>query len=158
GGRPAFAIRLVLAATLGANYGVYGPAFELGENKPRSAESEEYLNSEKYELKHRSLDDPASLRSLMTSLNQARRQHPALQRDHTLRFHPTDNPLLLCYSKTDGEVDGDAVLAVVNLDPFHAQHGHVELDLSELGIAADRPFEVEDLLGGGKFLWQGSRN
>jgi starch synthase (maltosyl-transferring) len=75
-----------------------------------------------------------------------------------LRFHPTDNPFLLCYSKTDGEVDGDAVLAVVNLDPFHPQHGHVELDLSELGIAPDRPFEAEDLLGGGKFLWQGPRN
>jgi len=158
GGRPAFAIRLVLAATLGASYGVYGPAFELGENLPRSAGSEEYLNSEKYELKHRALDDPASLRSLMTTLNHARRQHPALQRDHTLRFHPTDNPFLLCYSKTDGEMDGDAVLAVVNLDPFHPQHGHVELDLSELGIAPDRPFEAEDLLGGGKFLWQGPRN
>jgi starch synthase (maltosyl-transferring) len=158
GGRPAFAIRLVLAATLGASYGVYGPAFELGENVPRSTGSEEYLNSEKYELKRWDIDSPASLRALMTTLNRARRQHAALQRDHTLQFHPTDNPLLLCYSKTDGEPDGDAVIVVVNLDPVHTQHGHVELALADLGIRPDRPFEVEDLLGGGKFLWQGPRN
>jgi len=158
GGRPGFAIRLVLAATLGASYGVYGPAFELGENVPRSTGSEEYLNSEKYELKRWDVDSPASLRALMTTLNRARRRHAALQRDHTLQFHPTDNPLLLCYSKTDGEPDGDAVIVVVNLDPVHTQHGHVELALADLGIRPDRPFEVEDLLGGGKFLWQGPRN
>jgi starch synthase (maltosyl-transferring) len=158
GGRPAFAIRLVLAATLGASYGVYGPAFELGENTPRSPGSEEYLNSEKYELKHWPLDHPASLRPLMTTLNHARRQHPALQRDDTLRFHQTDNAQLLCYSKTDGKTGGDAVIAVVNLDPSHPQHGHVELDLADLGLAPERPFEVEDLLSGAKFLWQGSRS
>jgi starch synthase (maltosyl-transferring) len=158
GGRPAFAIRLVLAATLGASYGVYGPAFELGENTPRSPGSEEYLNSEKYELKHWPLDHPASLRPLMTTLNHARRQHPALQRDDTLRFHQTDNAQLLCYSKTDGKTDGDTVIAVVNLDPSHPQHGNVELDLADLGLAPERPFEVEDLLSGAKFLWQGPRS
>jgi len=156
GGRPAFAIRLVLAATLGASYGIYGPAFELGENLPRSPGSEEYLNSEKYELKHRALDDPASLCPLITTVNRARREHPALQRDHTLRFHPTDNPLLLCYSKTAEA--GDAVIVVVNLDPFHRQAGMVDLDLATLDLSLDQAFEAEDLLSGAKFLWQGPRN
>ncbi len=158
GGRPAFAIRLVLAATLGASYGIYGPAFELGENTPRAPGSEEYLDSEKYELKHRSLDDPASLCPLITTLNRFRRQQAALQRNDTLRFHPTDNPQLLCYSKTAADAEGDAVIVVVNLDPFHSQHGMVDLDLAALGIAADRPFEVDDLLSGNRFLWQGPRN
>ena len=156
GGRPAFAIRLVLAGTLGASYGIYGPAFELGENTPRAPGSEEYLNSEKYELKHRDLDDPASLCPLITTLNRARREHPALQRDHTLRFHSTDNPLLLCYSKTADE--GDAVIVVVNLDPFHRQAGVVELDLESLGLSPDQAFEADDLLTGSRFLWQGPRN
>jgi len=156
GGRPAFAIRLVLAATLGASYGIYGPAFELVENLPRSPGSEEYLNSEKYELKHRALDDPASLCPLITTVNRARREHPALQRDHTLRFHPTDNPLLLCYSKTAEA--GDAVIVVVNLDPFHRQAGMVDLDLATLDLSLDQAFEAEDLLSGAKFLWQGPRN
>jgi starch synthase (maltosyl-transferring) len=156
GGRPAFAIRLVLAGTLGASYGIYGPAFELGENVPRAPGSEEYLNSEKYELKHRDLDDPASLRPLITSLNRARREHRALQRDHTLRFHSTDNPLLLCYSKTADE--SDTVIVVVNLDPFHRQAGVVELDLESLGLSPDQAFEADDLLTGSRFLWQGPRN
>jgi starch synthase (maltosyl-transferring) len=158
GGRPAFAIRLVLAATLGASYGIYGPAFELGENRPRAPGSEEYLDSEKYELKHRPLNDPTSLCPLITTLNRVRRQNPALQRDHTLRFHPTDNPYLLCYSKTAGDAEGDPVIVVVNLDPFHPQNGLVDLDLAALGIEADRPFEVDDLLSGHRFLWQGPRN
>jgi starch synthase (maltosyl-transferring) len=156
GGRPAFAIRLVLAATLGASYGIYGPAFELAENLPRSPGSEEYLNSEKYELKHWTLDDPASLCPLITAVNRARREHPALQQDHTLRFHPTDNPLLLCYSKTAEQ--GDAVIVVVNLDPFHRQAGMVDLDLASLDLSPERAFEADELLSGSKFLWQGPRN
>jgi starch synthase (maltosyl-transferring) len=157
GGRPAFAIRLVLAATLGANYGIYGPAYELGENTPYQPGSEEYLNSEKYEVKHRDLNAPQSLRTLISRVNQARRANPALQRNDTLRFHQTDNPMLLCYSKTSVDLS-NVVVVVVSLDPSHAQAGWLELDLKALGIPTDQALEVEDLLANQRFLWQGRRN
>ncbi|MGE5231771.1 MAG: alpha-amylase family glycosyl hydrolase, partial [Deltaproteobacteria bacterium] len=156
GGRHAFAIRLVLAATLGANYGIYGPAFELGENAPREPGSEEYLHSEKYELKRWNLDAPDSLAALITRVNRARRENPALQQDRSLRFHGSDNPVLLCYSKTTPDLT-NTVLVVVNLDPFHPQVGWVDLDLAALGIPADHAYELEDLIGGSRHLWQGPR-
>src|SRR5262249_40384763 len=99
GGRPAFMVRLVLAATLGANYGIYGPAFELCENVPYQPGSEEYLNSEKYEVKQRDLNSAGSLRDFIARVNQIRRENAALQSDIGLRFHGTDNPMLICYSK-----------------------------------------------------------
>jgi starch synthase (maltosyl-transferring) len=157
GGRPAFMIRLALAATLGANYGLYGPAFELCENTPREPGSEEYLNSEKYELKHRELDAAWSLKDFITRINQIRRDNPALQSDWSLRFHVTDNPLLICYSKATGDLS-NVILAVVNLDPFNRQSGWVTLDLAALGLDLARPFAVRDLLGGGYYRWQGPRN
>ncbi len=157
GGRPAFAIRLVLAATLGANYGIYGPAYELGENTPYKPGSEEYLNSEKYELKQRDLNTPQSLRPLITRVNQARRANPALQRDDTLRFHQIDNPMVLCYSKTSIDLS-NVVVVVVSLDPSHAQTGWLELDLDALGVPPNQALEVEDLLSNHRFLWQGRRN
>lgn len=151
GGRPAFMIRLVLAATLGANYGIYGPAFELCENIPREPGSEEYLNSEKYELKHWDVASPMSLRHFITRINHVRRQNPALQTDRGLRFHETDNPMLICYSKAP-------ILTVVNLDPFHKQSGWVNLDLTFLGLDTGNPFQARDLLGGGNYVWRGSHN
>jgi starch synthase (maltosyl-transferring) len=156
GGRPAFMVRLLLAATLGANYGIYGPAFELLENTPREPGSEEYLNSEKYEIKHWDLDSPASLRHFIGRVNRIRRDNIALQSDHSLRFHETDNPHLICYSKTTQDLS-DVVIVVVNLDWAHTQVGWVTLDLKSLGIDAGRSFEAEDLLSGGRFLWQGAR-
>ncbi len=157
GGLPAFRSRLVLATTLTANYGVYGPAFELGENTPTRPGSEEYLDSEKYEIKPWDLLSRASLRPLITSLNQIRRLNPALQSNENLRFHATDNPSLICYSKRT--VDGDnTILAVVNLDPFTEQIGWVDLDLDALGLAADAAFEVHDLLTENTYRWQGKRN
>ena len=97
GGRPAFMIRLVLAATLGANYGIYGPAFELGEHLPVREGSEEYLDSEKYQVRHWDLDDPASLAELITRVNQIRRENPALHArlEPALSFHgqPADHRL-----------------------------------------------------------------
>ena len=157
GGRAAFASRLVLAATLGANYGIYGPSFELGENAPYHHGSEEYLNSEKYELKHRNLDAPESLRDLITRVNHARRDNPALQRDHTLRFHEVDNPLLICYSKSTEDLS-NVVVAVVSLDPGHHQGGWIQLDLERLGIPADQSLEVDDVVNGDRYVWQGHRN
>jgi starch synthase (maltosyl-transferring) len=157
GGRAAFMVRGVLAATLGANYGVYGPAFELAEREPREPGSEEYRDSEKYEIRHRNPGVPGSLRPLLTALNRIRRDHPALQIDETLAFHDTDNPLLICYSKTSA--DGtDVVVVVVNLDPVYPQTGWVTLDLAVLGLAAGGAYEVHDLLTDQRYLWQGARN
>jgi starch synthase (maltosyl-transferring) len=119
--------------------------------------SEEYLDAEKYEIKHRDLEAAHSLRELITRVNRARRENPALQRDHTLRFHETDNPVLLCYSKATEDL-GNVVLVVVNLDPVHTQAGWVQLDLEALGVPPDHAFEVDDLVGDGRYLWQGPRN
>src|SRR5262249_7787233 len=99
GGPPAFRARLVLAATLCSNYGIYGPAYELYENVPRERGSEEYLNSEKYEIKKRNLHDPGSLRPFITLVNKIRRENAALQSNERLRFHKVDNDQLLAYSK-----------------------------------------------------------
>jgi starch synthase (maltosyl-transferring) len=157
GGRPAFIARLVLAATLGTNYGMYGPAFELQENTPARPGSEEYLNSEKYELKQWKLEDPKSLAPLIAAVNRARRENAALQRTNALHFHETDNPYLICYSKRS--LDGsNTVLAAVNLDPFHVQSGWVDLDLEKLGLSANEPFQVHDQLTDARYLWQGTRN
>jgi starch synthase (maltosyl-transferring) len=157
GGLPAFRSRLVLAATLTANYGMYGPAFELGENTPVRTGSEEYLNSEKYEIKSWNLQDPASLRPLITQLNQIRRQNKALQSDERLHFHPTDNPSLMCYSKRTAD-GSNTILVVVNLDPFLVQAGWVELDLDVLGAGSGDTFEVYDLLADHSYRWHGPKN
>ncbi|HZB89483.1 MAG TPA: alpha-1,4-glucan--maltose-1-phosphate maltosyltransferase [Terracidiphilus sp.] len=157
GGKPAFAIRLLLAATLGANYGIYGPAFELHENVPVRRGSEEYLNSEKYEIRHWDLDRPDSLRPLIARVNQIRNTNAALQNDWSLRFHAIENEQLIAYSK-ESEDRGNLILTVVNLDPRHTQTGFVTLPLWELGIPEDRAYEAEDLLSGERYLWNGPRN
>jgi starch synthase (maltosyl-transferring) len=157
GARPAFEARLVLAATLAASYGVYGPAYELLESTPREPGSEEYLDSEKYQQRTWDLDSPHSLRELIASVNRARREHPALQSNERLRFHDIDNDQLIAYTKTsaDGE---DIVLAVVTLDFTQAQSGTLVLGLDELGLPQDAPFELVDLLDGSTHLWQGAQN
>jgi starch synthase (maltosyl-transferring) len=157
GGRPAFMVRLILAATLGASYGIYGAAFELCENAPLQPGSEEYLNSEKYELKRRDLNSPASLKDLIARVNRIRRDNRALQSNGNLHFHETDNPSLICYSKATNDFS-NVILVVVNLDCFHVQSGWVQLDLSSLGLDANHAFQVHDLLGEGQYFWQGSRN
>jgi starch synthase (maltosyl-transferring) len=155
GGRPAFIARLVLAATLSASYGIYGPAFELMENTPREPGSEEYLDSEKYQIRTWDLDRLDSLAPLIGLINRIRRDHPALQRNRNLVFHSTDNEMLLCYSK---RWDEDTVLCVVNLDPNHTQSGWTGLDLGALGASTDHPFLVHDLLTGNHYLWNGPHN
>ncbi|HJY77085.1 MAG TPA: alpha-1,4-glucan--maltose-1-phosphate maltosyltransferase [Burkholderiales bacterium] len=155
GGRPAFIVRVVLAATLAASYGVYGPAYELLEHAPREPGSEEYLDSEKYEVKRWDLEHEDSLRELIARLNRVRQDNPALQRDWSLRFHPIDNPQLLVYSKKEEE---NLVVVAVNLDFHHPQSGFVDLDLQALGLAPHETFEVQDLLSGGRYSWSGSRN
>jgi starch synthase (maltosyl-transferring) len=157
GGRPAFMIRLILAATLGSNYGIYGPAFELCENVPLQPGSEEYLNSEKYELRHWDLHAAVSLSELIARVNCIRKENPALQSNSTLRFHATDNPSLLCYSKVSRDF-ADVIVVVVNLDCFRTQSGWVNLDLAVIGVDAGHEFQVHDLLGEGQYMWHGSRN
>lgn len=157
GGRPAFVIRLLLAATLGANYGIYGPAFELQEHVPAKHGSEEYLNSEKYEVRHWDLDRPDSLRDLITRVNGIRNENAALQNDWSLRFYNVDNDQLICYSK-ESDDRSNLLITVVNLDPHYTQSGFVALPLDELEIPHDRSYEAEDLLTGDRYLWQGSRN
>jgi starch synthase (maltosyl-transferring) len=157
GGLPAFRRQLILAGTLAANYGMYGPAFELGENAPFKPGGEEYLNSEKYEIKRWNLQDPASLKPLITHLNQIRQQNKALQSNERLHFHATDNPLLMCYSKHTAD-GANRILVVVNLDPFVVQSGWVNLDLGVLGLDPGDTFEVYDLLADHSYRWQGPRN
>jgi starch synthase (maltosyl-transferring) len=157
GGRPAAAVRLILAATLGASYGIYGPAFELAESTPREHGSEEYLDSEKYQLRSWALDRPDSLRDLIARVNRIRRDNPALQSNRGLRFHPVDNEQLIAYSKTT-EDGADSVLTLVNLDPHNRHTGWLELDLPSLGLDSAKPYQVHDLLSGARFLWQGPRN
>jgi starch synthase (maltosyl-transferring) len=157
GGRAAFMVRLILAATLAANYGIYGPAFELCENSPYRPESEEYLNSEKYELKHRDLNSVWSLKGLMGRINRIRKENPALQSNHNLRFHETDNPSVICYSKATEDFS-NIVVVIVNLDAFHTQTSWIDLDLRTLGLDGTAAYQVHDLLSEGRFLWQGARN
>jgi starch synthase (maltosyl-transferring) len=155
GGRAGFISRYVLAATLSANCGIYGPAFELMEHVPLKPGSEEYRDSEKYQVRVWNLDDPESLAPVITRVNRARHSHPALQRDHNLTFHNTDNDQIICYSK---RVVGDVVLVVVNLDPDHRQAAWVDVDLAAIGIDADHPFQVDDLLTDERYQWEGTRN
>jgi starch synthase (maltosyl-transferring) len=157
GGRAAFMVRLILSATLGASYGIYGPAFELCENTPVDLGREEYVNSEKYELRYRDLNSERSLKNLITRLNRIRKDNEALQSNNNLCFHDTDNPSLLCYSKATDDLS-DVIIVVVNLDCFHPQSGWLNLDLAAIGLDARHSFQAYDLLGEGRFLWQGSRN
>jgi starch synthase (maltosyl-transferring) len=156
GGRPAFVARFILAATLGANYGIYS-GFELSENVPVRPGSEEYLDSEKYQIRVRDFTRADNLSELIAQVNQIRHEHPALQRDWGLSFHPTDNPQLLCYSKRS-EDGRDLLLMVVNVDPFHMQHGHIELPLAAWRLNPDSTIHVTDLLSNERYHWRGSRN
>ncbi len=157
GGRPGFATRAVLAATLGPSYGLYGPAYEQCVAAPLAPGKEEYLDSEKYEVRHWNLDAKGSLSGLLGRLNAIRRDNAAFHANHGLRFHDVDNSELIAYSKHS--VDGrNQVLVVVNLDPHHVQAGFVTLPLDELDIDPTRPYQVHDLLSDARYLWHGARN
>ncbi|MEO5723842.1 MAG: maltotransferase domain-containing protein [Ilumatobacteraceae bacterium] len=176
-----FAARLVLAATLNATYGIYGPAFELQESRPRHAGSEEYLDSEKYQLRSWDLHEAHTLAPLVRLLNTIRRSHLALQNDRTLHFHDADNPRILVYSKTapagrpeqppaqpshqppaepshqpPAEPIGTStapVVVVVNTDYWNVQQGLVHLDLDAVGIRSGHEIEARDMLTGTTYRW-----
>jgi starch synthase (maltosyl-transferring) len=166
GGRPAFMQRVILAATLAANYGIYGPAYELCENVPAKpapgkTESEEYMDSEKYEIRQRDRNQPGSLVPLLTALNEIRRENPALQSNESLVFHPTENPNILCYSKSvqiPGTEGDNTILVAINLDPINEQASWIELDLRILNIPHNQDFVVEDLLTSTRYTWHDRSN
>ncbi|MGD2059513.1 MAG: alpha-1,4-glucan--maltose-1-phosphate maltosyltransferase [Acidimicrobiia bacterium] len=155
GGRAAFVSRYVLAGTLSPACGIYGPAFELMESEPLRPGSEEYLNSEKYQIRHWDLDRADSLAPLIRQLNRARHNHPALQRLDNIVFHHADNDTIICYSKRSGS---DVLLMVVSLDHHHVQSGWLDLDLGHLGLEDGERFMVHDLLTDRRYQWDGSRN
>ncbi|WP_369166574.1 alpha-1,4-glucan--maltose-1-phosphate maltosyltransferase [Streptomyces sp. R28] len=153
GGRPAFELRAVLAATLSPTWGIYS-GYELCENTPLRNGSEEYLHSEKYQLRPRDWEAAAregrTIAPLITQLNAVRRSHPALHRLRNLRFHQTDNDALIAYSKRTGP---DTVLVIANLDPHHTQEATVSLDMPQLGLDWDASLSVHDELTGETYRW-----
>jgi alpha-amylase/alpha-mannosidase (GH57 family) len=155
-GRPGFIIRLILAATLGSNYGIYGPAFELCESAAKEPNSEEYLNSEKYEIKAWNLTDPIHIREIITRVNQIRRENSCLQSNDHLFFHAVDNEQLLSYSK--GLHYRDLLLIIINLDPHHQQSGWLETPIESWGLSENREYIAHDLLNGAQYTWCGRRN
>jgi starch synthase (maltosyl-transferring) len=159
GGRAAFEVRLILAATLAANYGIYN-GFELCENVPVRQGSEEYLDSEKYQIKPRNWNQPDSLRELIARVNEIRHTHPALQQNATLAFHNTDNPHFLCFSKSTPQRSErpERVFVVVNTDPHWMQHGWIQMPTWEMGISPGARYSVEDLLDGARYTWRGEWN
>lgn len=157
GGRPAAMSRLVLAATLSATYGIYGPVYELCDSVPRETGSEEYLDSEKYQIRQWDLEQPNSIKPFIARVNGIRRENAALQHDHSLRFHPCDNEQIICYSKRSDDLSA-TILVVVNLDFHHTQAGWVEIPLDEFGLDAHREYQVHDLLDDSRYLWHGGRN
>jgi starch synthase (maltosyl-transferring) len=157
GGRPAFMARLVLAATLSANYGIYGPAFELCENRALRHGSEEYLDSEKYQIRAWDIHSPENLKGLIARVNEIRRSNPALQSDWSLRFHQLDNEQLIAYSKTTEDLS-NIILVVVNLDPHYKQSGWIEVPLNDFHLEPHQTYQVHDLLTDARYLWHGSRN
>jgi starch synthase (maltosyl-transferring) len=156
GGRPAFEVRLILAATLAASYGIYS-GFELCENVPVKPGAEEYLDSEKYQIKPRDWTLTGTLRELIARVNQIRRDHPALQQNATLNFHATDNLHFVFCSKTD-PAGGARVFVVANTDPHWTQQGWVQMPIWEMGIGPRARYVVEDLLDGARYTWRGEWN
>jgi starch synthase (maltosyl-transferring) len=157
GGRPTFMSRLILAATLGPSYGIYGPTYELCVDSPLAPGKEEYLHSEKFEIKHWDLDQPGSLKDLIARVNSIRRENPALHSNANLRFHRINNEQLIAYSKTTDDLSS-LILVVVNLDPHYTQSGWLELPIDALGLDPHQPYQVHDLLTDARYLWHGLRN
>lgn len=156
GGRVAFMIRFVLAATLSSNYGIFGPAFELCINEAIPGK-EEYLNSEKYEIQLWNWDNPGNLKDFIARINQIRKENPALQTTWNMHFYDVDNEYLLAYGKTTEDLS-NIILIVVNLDPYHTQSGLVLVPISTFGIDTDHPYMVHDLLTDDKYVWHGEKN
>src|SRR5437899_2196611 len=155
GGRPAFIIRIVLAATLSPLYGIYS-GYELCENEAISGR-EEYLDSEKYQFKERDWSAPGNIKDWITRLNRIRKQNRALQLYTNLRFYPAENEAILFYSKMTPARD-NIILVVVNLDPHRKQHSFVDVPIEQFGQMESDQYKVQDLLSGATYTWRGRRN
>lgn len=155
-GEPAFLIRLFLAATLSSNYGIYGPIYELGLNKAYPGK-EEYIDSEKYEIKNWDWERDTKTKQLITLINQIRKENAALQSTWGITFHDTDNPNLMCYSKIDQD-KGNKLLMIVSLDPSHTQSGWVKVPMQEFGLAGEEPYVLHDLISDQRYSWKGEWN
>jgi starch synthase (maltosyl-transferring) len=165
GDRRTFILRELLAATMTANYGIYGPVFELTERAARHAGSEEYLDGEKYQVRHWDLDDPISIAPFIAKLNALRHQQRALQYDRTLRLHDIDNEAIVAFSKTVppanhqyDATEAAPILVVINLDTGYTQSGWIDLDLGALGLDGSLRYVVHDLLTDLRYQWEGPRN
>jgi starch synthase (maltosyl-transferring) len=157
GGRAAFMSRLVLAATLAGNYGIYGPPFEHGWSAPREPGSEEYLHSEKYQVHHHDLERSDSLKDFIGRVNRIRRGSPAIAHQGTLEFHEAENEHIVCYSRATAD-RSDTVLVIVNLDPHYRQSAWIKLPLEAMDLPTNRPYQMHDLLTDARYLWHGNRN
>jgi starch synthase (maltosyl-transferring) len=153
GGENAHIMRLILAATLSSNYGVYGPVYEFGINEPHGAK-EEYVDNEKYEIRNWDWDKYTRIREIMIRINQIRKDNTALQTTWNIEFSETNNDQIICYTKADLKAD-NALIIVVNLDVNNTQSTYVHLPLASLGLLPDASFRVKDLLSGNTYTWQG---
>jgi len=153
GGRPAFKMRLVLAATLSSVYGIYS-GYELCENQPVPG-TEEYLDSEKYEIKVRDWGTPGNIVDYIARINQIRRENPALHEYRNLRFFPSDDDNILYYGKRSFD-GGNTILVAVNLDPFEPHRAEVRIPLQDLGVGEEERYQAEELITGERHLWKGA--
>jgi starch synthase (maltosyl-transferring) len=157
GGPPAFKTRVVLAATLAASYGIYGPAYELMEHLPREHHSEEYLDSEKYEIKNWDVHGRPSLADFIARINHVRRENPALHANDALQFHQIQNEHLLWYTKHSPD-KSNVIAVAVNLDPHMTHAAWAHLPTEALGLQPGKPYQVHDLLGDARYIWHGDWN
>lgn len=153
---PSFIIRTILAGTLSSNWGIYGPLFEFGLNEAYPGK-EEYTRSEKYEVKHWDWSKQTRIKTVITKLNQVRKENPALQSTWNIEFTDTDNDQIICYSKIDQEAKNKLLIAV-SMDDHHSQSGWIKVPLKEFGISENQPYTVHDLLTGSKYVWQNEWN
>jgi starch synthase (maltosyl-transferring) len=156
GGDNAHVMRLILAATLSSNYGLYGPVYEFGINAPHGAK-EEYIDNEKYEIKHWDWSQYTRIGEIITRVNRIRKENAALQSTWNITFAGTSNDQIISYLKTDADTQNNLVV-VVNLDVVNTQGAHIKLPLTQLNIGYNESYQVTDLLGGGKYQWIGDLN
>jgi starch synthase (maltosyl-transferring) len=156
GGDNAHIMRVILAATLSSNYGLYGPVYEFGINAPHGPK-EEYIDNEKYEIKHWDWTQYTRIGEIITRLNRIRKENPALHSTWNIEFAGTSNDQIICYIKTDKTTNNNLIIAV-NLDVFNTQGAHVKIPLADFNIGYDEPYQVTDLLSGSKYRWLGDLN
>jgi len=153
GGENAHIMRVILAATLSSNYGLYGPVYEFGLNEPHGSK-EEYVDNEKYEVRHWDWNKYTRIKEIIIRLNTIRRDNPALQSTWNIEFAETTSDQIICYTKADLK-SGNRLIIAVNLDVYNTQSASVRIPLQELGLSYDASFRVRDLLSGHLYTWHG---